>query len=298
MKFKPKNQPSSLEIPQLLGSFGLSQSIPGLMVFDSSVYSSDTIRKRPFRSSHYSIMLVDQGQMQVKVNLIQYTMRQGDLLVIPPSAIREIVWEGRSVHFLSLLFIPEFILASGNYIRSIAQLPLFKNDEQAIVSLSDEGRIIGLQMIELIHLLLIRDKSQQKGSEQILRSAFQATIGQIGQFFEAQSKPVSLNKSIIHRFFDLLVKHYKLQREVSFYAKLLGIHEKYLSQVLKKETGYTARSFIIQMVILEAKVLLDYPSLSVSTIADQLHFQNQFHFSRFFKKYTSETPTEYRNGQS
>jgi AraC-like DNA-binding protein len=71
--------------------------------------------------------------------------------------------------------------------------------------------------------------------------------------------------------------------------------KKYLSQVLKEKTGRTARSYIIQMVILEAKVLLDRLDLSILQIADELHFSNPFHFSRFFKKYTSVTPSAYRN---
>ena len=298
MKTVEKAQPSNLEIPHLMGALGLGDSLAGLMVFDSSVYSFDNTWKRPFRSAHYSVILVEQGQMEVKVNLQEYKLHQGELLIIPPSAIREISWEENSVHFLSLLFSADFILASGNYTKSVAQFPLFKSDEQAMISLNPEDRIIVSRMIELIRLLLIRHHAAQKANEELVRPVFQSVIAQVGYCYEEQRNSRTSNNSIVQQFFDLLVTHYKKERNVSFYAGRLSIHEKYLSQLLKQKTGQTARSFIIQMVILEAKVLLDYPDLTVSNIADQLHFQNQFHFSRFFKKYTALTPTEYRNGKN
>jgi AraC-like DNA-binding protein len=296
MKSPEKSLPSNLEIPYLRGAFGLGEATPGLMVFDSAIYSVEKIWDRPFRSSHYSIILVQHGQMQIKVNLQLHSLNQGDLLIVPPSAIREMSWQENSVHFLSLLFAPDFILTSGHYTKSVAQLPLFGDDQQALIVLKTEDRIIIGQMIDLIHQLLIRFKGAQKGEEEILRPTFQATISQIGFCYQEQQMLNPPTKSIVQQFFDLLVKHYKQQREVSFYARSLNIHEKYLSQVLKENTGHTARSYIIQMVILEAKVLLDYPGTTIGNIADELNFQNQFHFSRFFKKYTQLTPSEYRNG--
>jgi AraC-like DNA-binding protein len=115
---------------------------------------------------------------------------------------------------------------------------------------------------------------------------------------ELQKSDAPKSISIVQRFFDLLENHYKQEREVSFYATKLHLHEKYLSQVLKAQTRKTARMFIIQMVILEAKVLLDYNDLTIGEIADRLHFTNQYHFSHFFKQYASMSPTDYRNGRA
>jgi AraC-like DNA-binding protein len=280
-----------LEIPHLVGALGLSDALAGLLIFDSSVHLFDNTLKRPFRSAHYSVILVQKGELMVKVNLQEYTVHQGELLIIPPSAIREMSWQGNSVHFLSLLFTTDFILASGNYTKSVARFPLFKSDEQAMISLNPADQAIVSRMIELIHLLLVRHHAAPKVNEEMVRSVFQAVISQVGYCYEEQRKLSSSNNSVVQQFFNLLVSHYKTERNVSFYASLLGIHEKYLSQLLKQKTGHTARSFMIQMVVLEAKALLDYPNLTVGNIADQLHFQNQFHFSRFFKKYTALTPT-------
>lgn len=100
--------------------------------------------------------------------------------------------------------------------------------------------------------------------------------------------------TIIYRFMSLLSQNYLSNREVSFYAQRLFVNEEYLTQLLKKRTGKTARKFIIDMVILEAKVLLDDRSLSIKEIAEKLRFENQFHFSKFFKQYVGMPPSKYR----
>ena len=46
--------------------------------------------------------------------------------------------------------------------------------------------------------------------------------------------------------------------------------------------------------IAEAKVLLNEPQLSVTEIAEQLHFADQSYLSRFFKKNTGISPKEFR----
>ena len=100
MKSAEKSLPSNLEIPHLMGALGLSDALAGLLVFDSSVHLFDNTWKRPFRSAHYSVILVQKGKLKVKVNLQEYTLHQGELLIIPPSAIREMSWQENSVHFL------------------------------------------------------------------------------------------------------------------------------------------------------------------------------------------------------
>jgi AraC-like DNA-binding protein len=47
-------------------------------------------------------------------------------------------------------------------------------------------------------------------------------------------------------------------------------------------------------VIVEAKSLLRDPSLTIAQVADMLYFSDQFFFSKFFKRYTGITPSDYR----
>jgi len=64
--------------------------------------------------------------------------------------------------------------------------------------------------------------------------------------------------------------------------------------MVKKLTGKTAGKYIDDLVIVEAKNLLRDPSLTIAQIADLLYFSDQFFFSKFFKRYTGITPSDYR----
>ncbi|WNW02394.1 AraC family transcriptional regulator [Tenacibaculum sp. HL-MS23] len=96
------------------------------------------------------------------------------------------------------------------------------------------------------------------------------------------------------RFLDLLNENFKSERSVQFYADVLCITSGYLSKVLKEVSGKTANQLIDEAVILEAKLLLNNPILSISEIAENLQFSDQSFFGKFFKKHTGLSPTAFR----
>ncbi|MFV0591984.1 MAG: helix-turn-helix domain-containing protein [Draconibacterium sp.] len=73
----------------------------------------------------------------------------------------------------------------------------------------------------------------------------------------------------------------------------MGVTSKHLSENLKKVTGFTGRELINMALICEAKILLVNDNLKVGEISEQLNFSDQFAFSKFFKRLTSASPTEY-----
>lgn len=77
-------------------------------------------------------------------------------------------------------------------------------------------------------------------------------------------------------------------------AKEVGISRSRLTERFKAETGITVNDFILQTKIKEAKKLLCYSEISICEIGNYLGFSSQSHFTRVFRKYTSQTPGEYR----
>ena len=69
---------------------------------------------------------------------------------------------------------------------------------------------------------------------------------------------------------------------------------KYLSDLLKQETGKTALELIHLYMISEAKNMLIAREKTVSEIAYQLGFENPPYLSRLFKKEVGVSPREYK----
>jgi AraC family transcriptional regulator, transcriptional activator of pobA len=81
---------------------------------------------------------------------------------------------------------------------------------------------------------------------------------------------------------------------VHYMASQLHLSPKYLSDLLKQETGKTALELIHLYVISEAKNLLVSGGHSISEIAFQLGFENPPYFSRLFKKEVGISPKEFK----
>lgn len=78
-------------------------------------------------------------------------------------------------------------------------------------------------------------------------------------------------------------------------AQAFYMSRPYLSSKFKQETGETLTDFILKEKTEEAKRLLLYSDKSATAIASYLGFSSLGHFSQVFKRYSGQTPTEYKD---
>lgn len=100
---------------------------------------------------------------------------------------------------------------------------------------------------------------------------------------------------IVSRFFTLIeAGRPKTEREVSYYADLLSVTPKYLSDTVKRVTGVSASGHINRAA---AGIILEYlkdNKLSVTQIADEMNFASVSYFSRYCVKHIGMPPSQYR----
>ena len=63
-------------------------------------------------------------------------------------------------------------------------------------------------------------------------------------------------------------------------------------------TGKSANKWIDESLIVEAKILLKTPDITVQRVADLLNFSDQSTFGKFFKKHVGLSPMELGNPDS
>jgi AraC-like DNA-binding protein len=113
--------------------------------------------------------------------------------------------------------------------------------------------------------------------------------------YRAQEKDQPRSLIILNQYQQLINKFYLQKKTVEEYASLLGITPNHLNDVIKQSIGKTARSFIVERILLEAKSLLTHTQLDIADIACNLQFDEATNFSKFFKKYVGMTPLQFRN---
>ena len=92
----------------------------------------------------------------------------------------------------------------------------------------------------------------------------------------------------------LVAENFKTQRDIGFYADILCVTSKYLSTMLKQETGMTALDWIENHVVLYAKNCLSSTSMTIQEISDELDFPSQSVFGKYFKRVEGMSPKAYR----
>ena len=145
--------------------------------------------------------------------------------------------------------------------------------------------------------------NQDEFSKSIMLSHLDSLLKYAQRFYKRQfldRKPLS--GVTVTRFNEFLNKYFTSGSPatnglptVKFMADQLNISPKYLSDLLKQETGKTALELIHLYVVSEAKNLLVEGNRSISEIAYELGFENPPYFSRVFKKEVGMSPTEFQS---
>lgn len=104
-------------------------------------------------------------------------------------------------------------------------------------------------------------------------------------------KPTQLTIAVT----NYIQKHLSQSIRVEDMAQAFYMSRPYLSSKFKQETGETLTDFILKEKTEEAKRLLLYSDKSTTAIASYLGFSSLGHFSQVFKRYSGQTPTEYKD---
>ena len=100
---------------------------------------------------------------------------------------------------------------------------------------------------------------------------------------------------LVSRFLEMLFDRDRTMDSVSGYAARLGISPSYLNKLVRTQTRHSAMDWVEIARINWAKTLLkENTDLSVSEVSYALGIDDPSYFTRFFRKVTGSTPSEFR----
>ena len=109
-----------------------------------------------------------------------------------------------------------------------------------------------------------------------------------------------INHSVVKRFMELLDDYIssKALREglptVAYFADKCCLSSGYFGNLVRVETGRTAKDIIADRLLAHAKQLLNDDTLTITMISERMGFDYPQHFVRFFKSHTGKTPSAFR----
>lgn len=107
---------------------------------------------------------------------------------------------------------------------------------------------------------------------------------------------ISRNKSedIVEKAMAFIELNYYNPINVDLLCKHVNYSRSYFSRLFKEEVGQSIPDYINNIRIQKAKMLLKNTELNVNGVAKSVGFDDQFYFSKLFKKLTGAAPTSYK----
>lgn len=242
--------------------------------------------EEPHRHNFYTIIWTIKASGKHTIDLNTIDIQNDMLFFIHPEQVHQVESEDKSPEVLAILFTDEFLIKNGITSQFMNALNLF----------SVEGEINFIQLDEnaeikkLIHALQEVYQSNEHFKEAKLSAYLKLFL--LESFNLKSNKPIEsigeVQPEIVSRFKNLVEQRYQEWHKVSEYADKLTISANYLNEIIKKNTGRTAKEHIQNRLVAEAKRLSFFTQLSAKEIGFKLGFSDPSHFAKFSKKFVSK----------
>ena len=258
--------------------------------------------KKPFRFNGYLAYFCLGGEINLEINLRTFSVSRGTLVINTPGNIcrAQSIGEDKvqDVNIIVMAMSPEFLTTIRLDFNSLYRESNSILDNPCISLSQEEFETCRMYMRIAEQLIHSRESRSRDALRYLISSVFyylgNIWTEKISEARKTADKGSVRSKMTADSFIKLVVEHHNEERNMAFYADKLCLSPKYLSKLVKTQTGRSAPEWIDAFVILEAKNLLKYSELSIKEIVYKLHFPNQSVFYKFFKAHTGMTPSDYR----
>lgn len=249
----------------------------------------------PCANQYFEILYLTSGSCTCKADFEEYEVNEHNFGFIRPGQIHQILWSNDACGYI-LRFTTEFLQTSVEKSIFFNQTTFTRFSGLSKIKIdiflkSDLNQIFEKMKREFDALLNFKHETFRL---EIISGLLKVILVSISGIIISQQNRDPETSCVTNRFFLLLEKKYKTYKTANEYADELAVTRGYLNESLKKKAGFTTTYFIQQRIITEAKRLTIYSDITLKEIAFRLGFEDLSHFSKFFKKATGSTFTEYK----
>ena len=256
----------------------------------------------PFRVDCYIAAYCVEGSVNCSVNLTDYHLTTGTLLLITPGNILRISQSDELDRNLRVTL----ICVSASYISNIGINPS-KVLVEAVEVLRDPCIHLSDDEAEMLHKYVNLALDITKTDSQFVKESIGGLVSSVFYQFagflanskrrEDMEKPVrtTRQRQMLEQFMKLAINDHAREHLVGYYADKMCVTPKYLSKIVKETSGRSVPDWLSELLILDAKNMLRHTDMTIKEISAKLNFPSQSFFFRFFKNHTGQTPTQYRD---
>ena len=276
--------------------FDTLHPLVGVARFDKPHKIEDTI----FHYGIYALFLKENKGCQLSYGRTPYDFDEMTVTSFAPGQTihAKPVPNAESPKWTAIVFHPD-LLNRTQLGRNISRYEFFDYTSNEALHLSVPEIDIFRGVLNMINQEL--QHCIDKHSRELIVSNIELLLNYCLRFYDRQFiTREEINHATVKKFVAIL-DHYMANQAhqqglptVAYFADQCCYSPKYFGELVKTETGRTAKDFINDRLLRTAKQLLSDDSLSIAQVSHQLGFEYPQHFVRFFKTKTGKTPSEYR----
>ena len=249
----------------------------------------------------YQISLKEGLKGSLAYGMNSYDFQEGKIIFMKPKqSIKVEPGESRGEGGgWTLLFHPDLIRKS-ELGKNIEDYSFFNYEIHEALFLSDAEKKALTELVGKIEEEY--QHSIDKHSQELIIANIELLLKYCKRYFDRQFYTrTNLNKDLISKFEKVMYDYYNSEKplelgvlSVSYCARELNMSSNYLGDLLRNETGQSAKEHIQNYLIEKAKTKIIGSNDSISSIAYGFGFEYPQSFNKLFKAKTGMSPSEFR----
>ena len=254
------------------------------------------IADTPHRHNYYTVIWPVTATGKHIIDFREYPILPDHLFFVSPEQVHQIITDPHPTGFV-ILFTPEFL--DKNSIREdfISNLRLFrKSDETPPLPL---GETMRSNLRPFVQRMLAEFHSGSDMRFEIIGAYLKLFLiecnGHCSLFPDSNTQNAEVGKNLVRTFKETVEKNFMSWHQVKYYADTLNVTPNYLNEVIRSTTGISAKDFIQNRLVLEAKRMVVFTEKAGKEIGYDLGFDDPAHFSKFFRAQAGLSLKEFKD---
>jgi AraC-like DNA-binding protein len=254
-----------------------------------------------FKYDLYCVFLKDVKCGDIRYGRQYYDYQAGTLVFFKPGQVANFENMGSYQPLgFGLIFHPDLMLGT-TLAKVIDGYIFFSYQTHEALHISEQERQIVLDCFAKIDYEL--QQAVDKHSRKLITANIELFLSYCQRFYDRQFMTrEQVNSGILVKFEALLDDYFQSNRpqqiglpSVAYFADELHLSANYFGDLIKKETGQSAKEYIQIKTINVAKEKVISTNKTINEIALELGFKYAQHFTRIFKQKVGVSPSQYRN---
>ncbi len=270
-----------------------------LRILDENILFENTKIGDSFRPENFAFFLTYNGSITLEINGKNLLFKKGNVILVSSKNLYKLIQISSDLKVFILTSNRDSISRFTNININRYDAYRIVNDEYKSNSLYYDNNELEYLINQFIQLKDYFDSENEFSFKHeiiwnIVSIIIYSFFGKLISNFRSTSIINTRKEEIALKFIRLVSTHFKMEKELKFYADQLHISAKYLSNTVREITNIPPSNFIADAILNEAKILLLNKGNTIKDIANILGFADQYTFGKFFKKHSGLSPKYYK----